>query len=314
MAVVPFRPVPFDQVPDKPVVPHRWAEVTRRDITVRTDELGEVRVAVREYGPKDGPPLLLVHGMGTASYSWRYMLEPLGQRFRLVMPDMPGAGDSDHPDVNLGPDAMAKALIAIVDALGLRGAPAIANSMGGYLAMRAVLREPALLGRLVNLHSPGVPTFKMHALRWAMRLLPSWPIVDWLIRRNPERWVHENVHYYDESLKSREEHAEFARPLHTREGRRTYYRQLRDTLDTKHMAAFVRDLRAAPFPIPLLLVYAPADPIVPPIVGDKLRELVPAASFTKLATGSHFAHVDAPSHFVDAVLPFLSGEPSVPAA
>ncbi|HTL34648.1 MAG TPA: alpha/beta hydrolase [Kofleriaceae bacterium] len=312
MAVVPFRPVPFEQVPDKPVVPHRWAEATRRDITIRTDELGEVRVAVREYGPKDASPLLLVHGMGTASYSWRYMLEPLGAvgGFRLVMPDMPGAGDSGHPDVYLGPDAMANALIAIVDALALRGAPAIANSMGGYLAMRAVLRDPTLFSRLVNEHSPGVPTFKMHALRWAMRLLPSWSIVNWLIRRNPERWIHKNVHYYDESIKSREEHAEFARPLHTREGRRTYYRQLRDTLDTKHMATFVRDLRGAPFPIPLLLVYAPADPIVPPSVGDRLRELVPAASFTKLKAGSHFAHVDAPSHFVDAVLPFLSGEPS----
>ena len=311
MPVVPFRPVPFDAVPETPSVPHRWADATRRDITIRTDELGEVRVAVREYG--NGPPLVLVHGMGTASYSWRYLLEPLGSRFRLVMPDMPGAGDSDHPDVYLGPDAMAKALTAIVDALGLRGAPAIANSMGGYLAMRAVLRDPDLFSRLVNEHSPGVPTFKMHALRWAMRLLPSWTIVDWLIRRHPERWIHKNVHYYDESIKSREEHREFARPLMTREGRRTYYRQLRDTLDTKHMAVFVRELRATRFPIPLLLVYAPADPIVPPIVGDKLHELVPGATFTKLPTGSHFAHVDAVSHFVDAVLPFLSGELSASA-
>src|ERR1051325_1292728 len=153
MPVVPFRPVPFDQVPDLPAVPHRWADVTRRDITIETPELGSVRIAVREYG--SGPPLVLVHGVGTASYSWRYLLEPLGHRFRLVMPDMPGAGDSDHHDTYLGPDAMASALIAIVDALGLRGAPAIANSMGGSLAMRAVLREPTLFNRLVNEHSPG---------------------------------------------------------------------------------------------------------------------------------------------------------------
>jgi pimeloyl-ACP methyl ester carboxylesterase len=304
MASAPFAQVPFEEVPEAPSVPHRWAEAVRRDVTIETDELGPVRVAVREFG--SGPPLLLVHGMGTTGYSWRYMLEPLGARYRLVIPDLPGAGDSDHPDVFLGPDAQAKALVALVDALGIRGAPAIANSMGGYLAMRAVLLDRGLFGRLVCLHPPGVPTFKMHALRWAMRLLPSWTIVDWMIRRDPERWVHQNVHYYDESLKSREEHRIYAAPLRERAGRRTYYRQLRDTLDTRHMTSFNAALREAPFPIPLLLVYAPHDPIVPPVVGARLHALVPDATLVKLATGSHFAHVDAPSVFLDAIAPFLA--------
>src|SRR5687768_6701565 len=180
MPSAPFHRLPFDQVPEQPRLPHRWAETTRRDITIHTGApgseragtLGETRIAVREFGA--GPPLLLVHGMGTTGYSWRYVLEPLGRRFRLVIPDLPGAGDSDHPDVYLGPDVQARALLAIIDALGIRGAPAIANSMGGYLAMRAAMLDTGAMSRLVNLHSPGVPTLKMSALRWAMRLLPSW--------------------------------------------------------------------------------------------------------------------------------------------
>jgi pimeloyl-ACP methyl ester carboxylesterase len=282
-------------------VPHRWAETTRRDIELP----GGVRVAVREYG--SGPPLLLVHGMGTTGYSWRYVLEALGRNYRLVIPDLPGAGDSDHPDHYLGPDVQARAILALIDALGIRGAPVIGNSMGGYLTMRAALLDPAAIGRLVNLHSPGVPTFKMRTLRWAMRLLPSWRIVDWMIRRDPERWVHKNVHYIDESLKSREEHRVYANPLRERAGRRTYYRQLRDTLDTTGMTEFVAALRAKPFPIPLLLVYAPKDPIVHASIGDRLHKLIPDATFVKLETGSHFAHVDAPSLFLAAVEPFLAG-------
>ena len=301
---VPFRQLPFDRVPDSPAAPHRWAEATRRDITITAPDHGSLRIAVREYGA--GPPLLLVHGMGTTGYSWRYLLEPLGKRFRLVIPDLPGAGDSDHPDAYLGPDVQARVILAIVDALSLRGVPVIANSMGGYLAMRAVLLDPGAFSRLVNLHSPGVPTFKMHALRWAMRLLPSWRIVNFLIARDPERWVHKNVHYFDESLKSREEHRVYAAPLKQRAGRRTYYRQLRDTLDTKHMATFVAELKKRPFPIPLWLVYAPKDPMVPPEVGDRLRELIPNATFVKLRTGSHFAHVDAPAHFLASIEAFLA--------
>jgi len=84
---------------------------------------------------------------------------------------------------------LARAVIATIDALGARGATVIGNSMGGYLCMRAALIDPAAIGRLVNLHSPGVPTARMFALRWALRVLPA----RWLLRRDPERWVHKNV-------------------------------------------------------------------------------------------------------------------------
>jgi pimeloyl-ACP methyl ester carboxylesterase len=304
MPSAPFRQLPFEEVPDLPARPHRWAETTTSEVTIRTAELGETRIAVRAYGA--GPPLLLVHGLMTASYSFRYLLDLLGDRHRLLMPDLPGAGASDHPDVYLGPDVLARAILATIDALGIRGAPVIGNSMGGYLCMRAALLDPTAIGRLVNLHSPGVPTARMIALRWALRLLPVRFLLDRLVRRDPERWVHKNVHYFDESLKSREEHRVYAAPLATPAGRRTFYRHLRDALDAREMARFVRALRATPFPIPLLLVYARRDPMVPPAVGDRLRALVPAASFIQLDDASHFAHVDAAPRFAAAIAPFLS--------
>ena len=300
---MPFRQLRFEDVPEAPVVPHRWAQTSRRDITISHENLPPTRISVREYG--SGPPLLLVHGLMTAGYSFRYVLDLLSQ-YRLVIPDLPGAGHSDHPDVYLGPDVLARSILAMIDVLGIRGTRVIGNSLGGYLCMRAAMIDPGAMSRLVNLHSPGVPTARMHALRWALRILPARWIIDRLVRRSPERWVHKNVHYYDESLKSREEHREYATPLSTPEGRRTFYRHLRDSLDAREMAKFVAALQAQPFPIPLLLVYAERDPIVPPAVGEKLRALVPGAEFIRLAEASHFAHVDAAPRFVSAVSPFLA--------
>ncbi|MEO8704309.1 MAG: alpha/beta hydrolase [Kofleriaceae bacterium] len=305
MTSAPFRQLRFEDVPDAPVVPHRWADTTRADVTIRTPELGETTIAVRVYGPVDAPPLVLVHGLMTAGYSFRYVLELLGTRHRLLIPDLPGAGSSDHPDVYLGPDVLARALIATIDALGARGATVIGNSMGGYLCMRAAMLDPGAIGRLVNLHSPGVPTARMHALWWALRVLPGRWLVERLVRRDPERWVHKNVHYFDESLKSREEHREFAAPLLTPAGRKAFYRHLRDALDVREMRRFATALARTAFPIPLLLVYAERDPMVPPAVGDTLRALVPAAQFIQLADASHFAHVDAAARFVAAIEPFI---------
>ena len=307
MPTVPFRQLPFANVPDLPTVAHPWAATTPADVTIDTADLGPTKIAVRAYGPKDAPPLVLVHGLMTAGYSFRYVLDLLGRTHRLLIPDLPGAGRSDHPDTYLGPDVLARAVIATIDALGVRGAPVIGNSMGGYLCMRAALLDPAAIGRLVNLHSPGIPTARMTALWWALRLLPGRFIVDRLVRRNPERWVHENVHYWDESLKSREEHREYATPLSHVAGRRAFHRHLHDALDVRQMKRFVATLGTTEFPLPLLLlVYAKRDPMVPPIVGEKLHALVPRAQITWLDEASHFAHVDAAERFVAAIAPFLA--------
>jgi pimeloyl-ACP methyl ester carboxylesterase len=60
--------------------------------------------------------------------------------------------------------------------------------------------------------------------------------------------------------------------------------------------------------VPLLLLYAKRDPMVPPAVGRALHALVPDARFEEIAEGSHFAHVDAPEAFLRVVLPFLGAE------
>ncbi len=56
MALAPFRQLPFAEVPEQPRLAHRWADVTRHDVTITTEELGTCRVAVHGYG--QGPPFL----------------------------------------------------------------------------------------------------------------------------------------------------------------------------------------------------------------------------------------------------------------
>ena len=93
----------------------------------------------------------------------------------------------------------------IIDALDVRGVQVIGNSMSGYLSMRAAIMEPDAMRCLVNLRSPGLRTGRMTALSVVGKLVPAERIVDMLVRRDPLRWVHKNVHYWDETVKSRED-------------------------------------------------------------------------------------------------------------
>lgn len=302
----PFEQLPFADVPDLPRIPHPFFDAEQRQVTVRTEHFGTVRMQVSVYG--EGPPLLLLHGLMTASYSFRYVMEPLARQFTLYIPDLIGGGRSDKPATTYGPDDLARSVGDLMRELGIRGAPAIGNSMGGYLLMRLALLDPAAMSRLVNLHSPGLPTARMHALSAVSTFAPAFEgVVGALVRLNPERWVHQNVHYYDETLKSREEHREYAGALTSPGGVTGLARHLSDTLAVGEMRRFEQKLRSLDrFPIPLLLVYARQDKMVPPAVGERLARLIPDARIEWLEQASHFAHVDAPEAFLRAAQPFLT--------
>jgi pimeloyl-ACP methyl ester carboxylesterase len=275
-----------------------------RFIDLRSQHFGDLTVHYREMGA--GPPLLLIHGLMTTSYSWRYVLAPLATTFRVIAPDLVGCGRSDKPDVRYGPREVAAFIGALLDAFDMRGGNVVGNSMGGYLCMQLALDEPTAMSRLVNIHSPGVPMARLYALRAAMALPGAERLLHRMIGLSPLRWAHRNVHYWDEARKSLEEAHEYGDPLREAAGSRAFARYLGDTLSPFEMRRFVARLEREPFPIPLSLIYAKRDPMVPPWVGERLEALVPDAETQWLDECSHFAHVDRPEALSEAISTFFA--------
>ena len=304
-----FEQLPFDALPERPRLPHAYFDAPARTLEMRSRPFGAFRAHYRELG--DGPPLLLVHGLMTTGYSYRYVLEALAARYRVIVPDLPGCGRSDKPDLRYGAPALAAWLGEFADALEVRGCLAVGNSLGGYLCMRAALEDPALFSRLVSIHAPVTPAARLVALHAGLALPGAARAAMWLMRRDPLRWAHRNVHYHDESLKSLEEAREYGAPLGTPEGARAFFRYLEDALAPGDFRAFVARLRAEhqapgrPFPVPLMLVYAREDPMVPPAHGHALAALLPDARFEWLEASSHFAHVDSPTRVLPLLHDFL---------
>ena len=305
----PFKQGRFAELPAEPRRPHPYHRVEPREVVVDSRPFGRIRVHYREHG--DGPPLLLVHGLMTTSYSWRYLLEPLGRRRRVIVPDLPGCGRTDKPDRPYGAENLAAFLGELQEALGVRGCAAVGNSLGGYLCMRLALADPAAFSRLVNIHSPGWPEPRLHALNAALSIPGVAPLLGWWVRRDPLRWAHANVHYHDETLKSVEEAREYGEPLAAPEGARAFTRYLAETLAPGAMTAFVRTLErrraeGLAFPVPLCLIYSRTDPMVPPRIGRRLHALIPSAEMHWLDDSSHFAHVDSPDRLIPLLERFLA--------
>jgi pimeloyl-ACP methyl ester carboxylesterase len=307
---VPFRAGSYRALPDKPRVPHDFFELPTRTVTVASDPFGTVDVVLRVVG--QGPPLLLVHGLMTTGYSWRYAIPRLRGSFTLYVPDLPGSGRSAKPDATYSAPGYGTFLRELQGVLGIAGCACIGNSLGGYVALHALDQDPNTFEKLLVLHSPGVPQARLWALRAALFIPGVKAALRALVRRDPRRWAFRNVHYWDESLKSTEEAAEYGDPLATPEGAAAFVDILHDGVDPftmnelqmklLHDAAAGRRIGER-----VRLLYARQDPMVPPRVGPRLQQMLAGSTLGWLEEGSHFAHVDVPDVFAAEALAFLGG-------
>ena len=99
----------------------------------RSLQLDDHRVVYSEGG--SGPTVLLLHGFGADKDTWNLYARWLVKRYRVVIPDLPGWGESTyHPHADYGYGAQVARLKALVDALGLGPLHLCGNSMGGAIA------------------------------------------------------------------------------------------------------------------------------------------------------------------------------------
>ena len=82
-----------------------------------------------------GPPLVLIHGIGSQWQMWRPVLDRVGREREVVAVDLPGFGDSPPLPGRPTVEALADAVAAFLDGIGLGGAHAAGNSLGGAVAL-----------------------------------------------------------------------------------------------------------------------------------------------------------------------------------
>jgi pimeloyl-ACP methyl ester carboxylesterase len=84
-----------------------------------------------------GKPVLLIHGFGEDSTVWRNQLAHLSTHCQLIIPDLPGSGQSELID-DMSMEGMAEAMHAIIHEENIDACPVIGHSMGGYITLALV--------------------------------------------------------------------------------------------------------------------------------------------------------------------------------
>ncbi|MGE5117959.1 MAG: alpha/beta fold hydrolase [Betaproteobacteria bacterium] len=169
----------------------------------RHHDVGDVRLYARIGGRRDGPPLLLLHGFPQSHAMWRRVAQRLAGRFRLVLADLRGYGDSDKPPgaadhANYSKRAMAADLVALMRSLGHERFAVAAHDRGARVAHRLALDHPAVPTRLALLDiAPTLDMYEATDMRFAsayyhwFHLIQPHPLPETMIGGDPAfylRW------------------------------------------------------------------------------------------------------------------------------
>lgn len=96
-----------------------------------------------------GEPLILIEGLGYATWQWFRQIDQLAASYQTIIFDNRGVGDSDKPDVPYSIDLLADDAAALLKSLGLSKVHVLGTSMGGFIAQKLALRYPELVRSLV---------------------------------------------------------------------------------------------------------------------------------------------------------------------
>lgn len=128
------------------------AEVTAPGGTILNLPSGDVQVVER--GPRQAPPIVLVHCFSCAMDWWDGVVPRLAQNHRVVMVDLLGHGGSEKPSSGYSVEHQAETVARALSALRVHQATVVGHSLGGSVTVALAERAPALVDRLVIIDMP----------------------------------------------------------------------------------------------------------------------------------------------------------------
>jgi len=236
-------------------------------------------LSVRELG--DGPVVVLLHGFPQSAYVWRDLAPLLASRFRVIVPDLLGSGDSDRPvDARLGIPAQAGYVGEALAALHVERFAAIGHSVGGGVAQLLAL-DGTGVDALVLLAATALDAWPTAATR-EIQLTPPEQEVELLVTSGIRAALHAGM--VDPARLGEGQIAEYLRPWSGRENVASFFRFAR-AMDGEGLDR-ADDLAA--LDIPVLIFWGEEDVFYPSDVAERLNEAIPSSTLGLLPGCGHF--------------------------
>ena len=235
----------------------------------------------------DGPPLVLLHGLGASHLTCQENIEALATHFTVYAMDIPGHGDSVKEGVSF--------IFGFLDAMGLSSAALVGNLMGGLIALKSALAEPERITHLVLIDTAGFGKKIAPFLR-----LMSLPFVGELAERQATRSTANMLRqiFAGKNIATEALIAELVRIRSLPGARSVVPKTLRESVDVFGMKRKHRLLGRLPdLPMPLMVVWGGRDRFFPVAHAYAAADMVPSTRLLVLPEAGHWPHMQEPDVF-----------------
>ncbi len=271
-------------------------------------EVGGLRWHVQRAGA--GPAVLLIHGTGAATHTWRDLLLPLARHRAVIAVDLPGHGfTTPLPAGGMTLPGMSRALGRLLAQLSITPEAVVGHSAGAAIAARLCLDAAVPPRRLISLNGVLLPPelMPLRAMSVVARLLSVTSLVPRLFAwqgADPAA-VRRLVAGTGSALDAR------GYELYLRLTRNTaHVTSVLDMLAGWDLAPLERDL--ARLRVPLIAVASAGDRAVPPAEAERLAARVPGTRVVRVPRLGHLAHEEDPAGFVTLLESLLEDPAGVP--
>lgn len=247
----------------------------------------------------DMPEILLLHGFGSSTYTWRKNLDELAKLTRVTAIDIKGFGLTEKPkDGRYSEQAYAEHVLAVMDALKIKRAVVAGNSMGGAIAARVALEHPERVAGLVlvdaarpftrlDFEAAGVDAGRF---KGGPKSPLAVALVRTMITRNRIREMLESVYEGREPVTPEMIDAYYI-PTTIEGAPEALLSMMSPPADT-----------AKPIPLknlacPVVILWGKADNVIPVRAGEALAKEIPGSELIIWDSAGHLPHEDRPEEF-----------------
>ncbi|MFP3947222.1 MAG: alpha/beta fold hydrolase [Gemmatimonadota bacterium] len=260
---------------------------------------------VEEHG-SEGRPLVLVHGFGGHSYTWRFWTPRLAASYRIFLVDLKGHGASPKPDDDrYSPFDQADLLVRTLRTRGLESATLVGHSLGGGIVLAAALQlletDPGRIHSLILVSAATRPQEIPRYIGWARKPLVGRAFLHLVPPRLLMRWALRSI-VYDPSDVTPGQVEAYAEPIRSWNDRRALLKGARQIVPENAGDVVAR---YGSVDRPTLLLWGREDPVVPAELGRELAQVLPKARLEIVEKCGHLPQEERPRASLNAVLDFL---------
>ncbi len=253
-------------------------------------------IAVSEHGDRQQTPIIFVHGFPYNSSMWAQQIKRLKETNYCITYDVRGLGETPPGDGQFTIEMFVDDLLAVIDGLDLHNPVIVGFSMGGYIALRAIEREPERFRALILCDTKAEADDDEGRLKRAnaISLINREGVEQFASDFVPIAFSDEAPNKIPETYNVLLERAQAESPI----GVKGCLLAMAARTDTTHVLGEIQ--------IPTLLLVGENDAITPPAVMQQMQEKIEGAEMIMVPEAGHMSPVENPDVVTQGIEEFLT--------